>query len=770
MAMNSLYDIFDPLPPGCFAPVYSGNDRASGDRPVRIIALAESLLGPRLDSVWSSILVPLRISHRHVVSSLPPVREFGWIVTETADGHLGNYQAAQPLSAEQLLTLLRQMLEALEQYHALNLVHGGVCPASFLVTQKGFAKLDYSPGLLIDGEVTARIAHHEFTPPETINPELGPIGVAADFYSLGMSLAALACGPKFSSQFPVDDQTPETLQSSWLSWHARKQDSLASVGVLERLPKELRDLVARMTAKLVSERPQSARQILESLAKHQDVKIAVPSPSPAAEVGAAVMVEREEIRQPYHQPHSGSAEPRSNRQVAGATGVPGPTSGGEPASSWRRFAVPGSLIVLLSIVILGIIFWQFGRTSDVPGTADTTDEQTSDANATNDSVAGTEKETSPVDSSAKTLDPISSDSKMASEDITLSFGERFNGRIQVMQGDQIVPVKNRTWMVKPQVPIKVTGAGYVPSEFELKVSDVASYQLTPILPEGYQARRGTSTDPYTGLPCEIELIALADSGMPLVLRLVGSDVTGSFTVGRTGGVMPQELPARQVPLERPFYLSVTEITNFQMDFMKYEIDQIGPQRPVPKSEEDRDWGPSRFALFSVIQDVCSRYFQGRLPTELEWELAACGPAGPGDEGRIGLPALQFAKLKMEQPTDIDALNAYLRIDHYRDNLVYTPFSQRGNATDETIDALQGRDFSPHYGICDMAGNVSEWCLTEDGQPIIRGGNFSSFELANGFRITNRITPEIEAGSGEVRYGVGVTGFRVVVDVAVELAN
>ncbi|MFO0454381.1 MAG: hypothetical protein ACK5Z0_00105, partial [Planctomycetota bacterium] len=77
--------------------------------------MQESTFASNLAGVWKPVIQPLHLNHRHVVSTYPPYEPKGWIVTERVAGHLGATLQTS-LEPDQARTLLRQMLDALEQY------------------------------------------------------------------------------------------------------------------------------------------------------------------------------------------------------------------------------------------------------------------------------------------------------------------------------------------------------------------------------------------------------------------------------------------------------------------------------------------------------------------------------------------------------------------------------------------------------------------------------------------------------------------------------
>jgi hypothetical protein len=190
------------------------------------------------------------------------------------------------------------------------------------------------------------------------------------------------------------------------------------------------------------------------------------------------------------------------------------------------------------------------------------------------------------------------------------------------------------------------------------------------------------------------------------------------------------------PSLKPFVIDSTEVTVWDYsDFLK----AIGsdarfdhPAQKPHKGHSNQDWESYSGAAFSganyhgvrlnpnfpaVYLDWFDAYafakWKGRrLPTELEWEKA-----GRGADGR-----------RYPWGTDMLANAA---------NLLGA--LQPGPGWTEV--GAWKTDRSP-YGVYDMAGNVSEWTASDDGQgnPVVRGGNFRS----DSGELTRRIlhlTPE-----------------------------
>jgi hypothetical protein len=172
---------------------------------------------------------------------------------------------------------------------------------------------------------------------------------------------------------------------------------------------------------------------------------------------------------------------------------------------------------------------------------------------------------------------------------------------------------------------------------------------------------------------------------------------------------------------RSFVIDSTEVTIWDYtDFLKAVGSDTRfdhPNQRPNKGHSNREWESYSHAAFSgenfhgvrlnpnfpaVYLDwfdayAFARWKGRRLPTELEWEKA-----GRGADGR-----------RYPWGTDMLANAA---------NLLGA--LQPGPGWTEV--GVWKQDRSP-YGVYDMAGNVSEWTASDDGQgnPVVRGGNFRS---------------------------------------------
>ena len=214
-------------------------------------------------------------------------------------------------------------------------------------------------------------------------------------------------------------------------------------------------------------------------------------------------------------------------------------------------------------------------------------------------------------------------------------------------------------------------------------------------------RRQTATAEQLGVPVE-RTVEVGD-GVTMALVLVPA---GEFVMGAPEGestLDPDEAPRARLRLERPFYLGRCEVTNQQYacfdpahDSRFIDTnwkDRVGPGPPLNEPQQ-----PVCRISWHQVQEFCRRLGGRlgrtcRLPTEAEWEYACrAGTDTPfccGTEG--ALP--RFANFA-------DASLGSLKPWAVRDQQV-----NDGAAASASV----GRYQPNAWGLCDLHGNVAEWC-------------------------------------------------------------
>lgn len=185
---------------------------------------------------------------------------------------------------------------------------------------------------------------------------------------------------------------------------------------------------------------------------------------------------------------------------------------------------------------------------------------------------------------------------------------------------------------------------------------------------------------------------------------------GSFTMGATNGSW-DELPEHQVTISRPFCISVTEVTNAQYEQFCPEHRQLRGKLGFSQADDEAvvfvSWNDA-VAFCRWLSDKEGRPY--RLPTEAEWEYACRAGTTTAYHTGDTLPA-EYQKNAGES---------------------WCP----GQRTDHDVVSLRVGQTPPNaWGVCDMHGNVEEWCLDWYG-PYAAGGQTDPVGCARGdFRVT-----------------------------------
>ena len=166
----------------------------------------------------------------------------------------------------------------------------------------------------------------------------------------------------------------------------------------------------------------------------------------------------------------------------------------------------------------------------------------------------------------------------------------------------------------------------------------------------------------------------------------------------------------------PFRISATEVTWDAYDLWAFALRQKSAKagqakgassggavdaesRPSrPYTPPDRGWGHQGHPAMGITYHAATMYCRWlsaqtgrryRLPTEAEWEHACrAGAAKPSTPKRARPSAVAW-------------------------------YAQNSDAKTHPVAQKQPNA----WGLHDMLGNVAEWCLGADGQPVVRGGSF-----------------------------------------------
>lgn len=268
-------------------------------------------------------------------------------------------------------------------------------------------------------------------------------------------------------------------------------------------------------------------------------------------------------------------------------------------------------------------------------------------------------------------------------------------------------------------PLDDKPVSFVPPVAPSPASPAVSCSDWPFSAETARKRQAGAGLPAT---CSLSL----DNGLKIDFVLIPR---GEYIMGDPKGA-DDEHPVAKVSIERPFYMSVREISNaeyrtlfpkhdsgfigsYGMDFRHKGYNVNADQQPVVRVSWEQALGFAK-ALSAKTGNVLS------LPTEAQWEWAC--RAGSRTDMWYGDRTTVFSMF--ENLADVTTAGFFYRL---KVNWIL----KDENSDDKGLISVAPGTYQPNpWGLCDMHGNVCEWTLSEyqpypyqdgDGRNAATGG-------------------------------------------------
>ncbi len=284
------YELLAELGRGATGIVYKARDPELGRlvaiktlRPLRELPADEGdQLQRRLRSEAATVA---RLNHAGIVAIYDVVmwREIPCVVMEYVEGcSLADLMRKGPLAPARAVRIVRQICDALDHAHGLEVMHRDIKPGNVLVTDGGLAKLgDFSLARVTgpDGEEpAAMVGTAGYMAPEQIAN--GAMDARSDVFSLGVVLYEAVSGAR---AFPGSDLASVLYDTA----HVEPPSPRTFNGAVTT---GLAAVIRRAMAKRPEERYESARALAQALARVGEPERAVAHGAAWRTVGRAVTV------------------------------------------------------------------------------------------------------------------------------------------------------------------------------------------------------------------------------------------------------------------------------------------------------------------------------------------------------------------------------------------------------------------------------------------------------------------------------------------------
>ena len=647
-----------------------------------------------------------QFEHENVLRIHTVDQDRAWIVMELMKGSLANQIIDEPMPADTVRSVVRQILGALDFLHAKGKVHGSVRPSNILINDQGISKLSDFEASNCDGELRVPAGSKKYLAPELIRSEFGQFGEAVDFYCLGFTALELLTGSKFDSLFPGTGEGAIDADVAWMRWHSSDEPMKPVKEIAPQVPSDLASVIDQLLKKPVDERPNNAAAVLKLLddAPFVPVEVVVQKTKPKKQNDREAILPSKtvKLREPLR-------KKKTKKQTAPA---PAPATGkdklnevlGRPYVLW-----PICIVMLLAAAFVGL-YLRGDRSKEPISIADN-----KSAIVKPITVPKTEPiiepKTEPI-IEPKTepiiepkTEPIVEPKK--AEPIIESLAVRLNVFPDATETTLKIAGEIRDLndlKLKPgQYEILVQKVGFQPfassleidpdnTNFDILLKEIETEKIvdsgkleTPkvetnpglALPKSLIPKPGTQFDDETGLP--LRALAQALEGMaPLELALV---VAGDYQYGvNDQPLRTWELAGVSLQIPQPYYIGIKEVTNAQYAaYTKANPNSDG------KQATPSDLPVTNLSIRQAAE-FC-HWVGGRLPTEQEWEVAARGKLDSGYP-------LPWSFKSGSNELDADKCK------------LFRGESDNENDLAETGSLPSGAN---KIGLLDMIGNAAEWC-------------------------------------------------------------
>jgi serine/threonine protein kinase len=274
MGTHPSYELFEELGRGQTTVVYRGWDSALS-RPIAVKQLQEKFQqdARRKQQFIEQAQFLANLKHENVLNVYSLEPQLGWIVMELMKGSMETKLKEGALPPDLVRSIVRQSLRALVYLHGQDRIHGKVRPSNILIDEQGRVKLsDFETGGS-QGEIPVPKGEEKYMAPELLNPDFGPVSRQLDLYCLGFTALELLTGDRFNSLFPGVGKHAADAKMSWIRWHSSEEELKPASELVRRLPGDLAQAIDLMTKKHVSERPETADEVLDLLSDAPDMSI-----------------------------------------------------------------------------------------------------------------------------------------------------------------------------------------------------------------------------------------------------------------------------------------------------------------------------------------------------------------------------------------------------------------------------------------------------------------------------------------------------------------